>query len=114
MLRLFEKHLLESVGYGLILDHESHTGRAILADARSEYRPGVGPVRLGSTAAENKRSISGMALQALDSEQLEESVLPELRSLMRRIIGYHLGDKPLVSSALFHGPAAKTEQNHGQ
>ncbi|NNL94868.1 MAG: DNA repair protein RecO [Xanthomonadales bacterium] len=114
VLRLFEKHLLESVGYGLILDHESGTGLAIHPDARYDYRPGEGPVRLASATPVGSNTVSGNALQALDSEQLDEHVLPELRSLMRRIIGYHLGDKPLVSAALFGGPAVKTEQEHEQ
>lgn len=112
-LRLFEKHLLDAVGYGLILDQESGNGHPIDPEAHYEYRPGQGPVRLGSKGNAGRNSVSGVALQALASEQLDDHLLPELRSLMRRVIGYHLGDKPLVSAALFKGPANKTEQEHG-
>ena len=35
--------------------------------------------------------------------EIEGAHLPELRRLMRRVIGYHVGDKPLASQALFLG-----------
>jgi DNA repair protein RecO (recombination protein O) len=101
VLRIFEKHLLDAVGYGLILDREYVSGNPIRAEAMYDYRPDRGPVRVGENADKKGRAVSGTALLALQSEQLEDGLLPELRGLMRRVIGYHLGDKPLASSALF-------------
>ena len=101
VLRIFEKHLLEAIGYGLMLDHESSTEAPISKQAMYDYRPGRGPVRVSSNAGKKGGTVSGRALLALKSEQLEDELLPELRSLMRRVIGYHLGDKPLASQALF-------------
>jgi recombinational DNA repair protein (RecF pathway) len=40
-------------------------------------------------------------LLALDSGQIGEQHLQELKRLMRRVLRYHLGDKPLVSQTLF-------------
>ena len=112
-LRLFEKHLLEAVGYGLILDHEAGSERPLQADARYDYRPGDGPVRLGDAQVARRAGISGAALLALHTEHIDPEWLPELRRLMRRQIGYHLGDKPLVSASLFPRQAKSRKIEHG-
>lgn len=104
VLRVFEKQLLEAVGYGLMLDRESGTDTPVSKEALYDYRPGQGPVRVNSNARQKGRTVSGRALLALQAETLDEECLPELRSLMRRVIRYHLGDKPLASQALFGGP----------
>jgi DNA repair protein RecO (recombination protein O) len=106
LLRIFEKHLLDAVGYGLTLDREPGSQVPVRADAYYDYHPDRGPVRV---AGARKGAISGTALLALQSEQLEDVLLPELRRLMRRVIGYHLGDRPLASAALF-GQAADRMQ----
>jgi len=100
-LRLFEKHLLDATGFGLILDHEHASDRPLAADAWYEYRPGQGPVRVAGGAADHPAVISGRALQSLQTEALAEEDLPALRRMMRRVIRYHLGDKPLASEALY-------------
>jgi len=40
-------------------------------------------------------------LLQLHAEHLQAEHLPELRMLMRSVIGYHLGDRPLKSLSLF-------------
>ena len=103
LLRCFERDLLEDVGYGLMLDHEFGAQRQIDPSASYEYRPGQGPVRLAAAVSGQKRLISGAALIALSTGEIEGAHLPELRRLMRRVIRYHVGDKPLASQALFLG-----------
>jgi DNA repair protein RecO (recombination protein O) len=103
LLRLFEKQLLAAVGYALMLDHEAGSDRPLDGKARYDYRPGQGPVRIGEASASRGLGVSGSALLALRDERIAEEQLPELRRLMRRVIGYHLGDKPLASPALFLG-----------
>jgi DNA repair protein RecO (recombination protein O) len=98
LLRVFEKHLLESIGYALLLEQEFDSGVEILAERWYEYQPGRGPVPVQGAG---KGRVSGAALLALNAENLAEEHLPELRMLMRRVIGYHLGDKPLASLSLF-------------
>jgi DNA repair protein RecO (recombination protein O) len=107
VLRIFEKHLLEAVGYGLLLEREHATGEPLRADAMYDYRPDRGPVRVSDRSG---RAIPGSVLLALKSEQLESELLPDLRRLMRRVIGYHLGDKPLASQALFGGPGTPVHE----
>jgi DNA repair protein RecO (recombination protein O) len=101
VLRLFEKNLLEAVGYGLILDHEYKTQEPINDDDWYDYRPDRGPVRVSKQSEGMKGLVSGKSLSALKAEQLADENLPELRSLMRKVISYHLGGKPLASQALF-------------
>ena len=99
LLRIFEKHLLEATGYAMLLDREHDSGAEIQPHYWYDFRPQSGPVR---SAGPGKGKVSGTALLALHAENLESEILPELRMLMRTVIGYHLGDKPLASLKLFN------------
>ena len=98
LLRVFEKHLLESIGYAMLLDREYGTGAEIDPQGWYLYQPDRGPV-LHSGPGDGR--VSGRAFLALQAENLPAEVLPELRMLMRSVIGYHLGGKPLASLTLF-------------
>lgn len=98
LLRVFEKHLLEALGYAMLLDREYGTGTGINPQSWYMYKPDRGPVL---HSGPGKSRISGSALLALHTENLQVEVLPELRMLMRSVIGYHLGGKPLASLSLF-------------
>ena len=98
LLRVFEKHLLEAIGYAMLLDREYQGGEDILPQHWYDYKPDRGPIL---SSGPGKGRISGVALLALHAENLPEESLPELRMLMRSVIGYHLGDKPLASLSLF-------------
>lgn len=98
LLRLFEKHLLEAIGYALLLDREYGSDVEIEPQRWYDYQPQRGPVAVAGPA---QGRVSGGALLALHGESLEAEYLPELRVLMRRVIGYHLGDRPLASLSLF-------------
>lgn len=98
LLRLFEKHLLEAIGYALLLDREYGSDVEIEPQRWYDYQPQRGPVAVAGPA---QGRVSGGALLALHGETLGSEYLPELRVLMRRVIGYHLGDRPLASLSLF-------------
>lgn len=104
-LRSFEKQLLESIGFALVLDFEPSSGAVVEPEGWYRYHPESGPRR--ETAAANSADgnppqlISGAALLALESGRIEPQHLGELKWLMRRVLRYHLGDKPLVSQTLF-------------
>jgi DNA repair protein RecO (recombination protein O) len=98
LLRVFEKHLLEAIGYAMLLDREYGTGAGINLQNWYMYKPDRGPAL---HSGPGKGRISGAALLALHTENLQVEVLPELRMLMRSVIGYHLGGKPLASLSLF-------------
>lgn len=101
LLRLFERDLLQEVGLGMQLEHETGTQAAIEASAMYEYLPESGPVRRDAGVRESGRLVSGAALIALRTGQIGASLQGELKLLMRSLIRYHLGDKPLASYQLF-------------
>ena len=101
LLRIFEKDLLESAGFGLQLEFEHGTEHPISADAWYHYVPESGPIRRQRDHGQDEKLVSGSALLALKSGQIEEANLKELKQLMRRLIRNHLGGKPIASQSLF-------------
>ena len=104
VLRLFEKQLLDSLGYGLPLGFETGSGEEISADAsyRYDHENGFWLLPTNSTATPN--SFSGKVLNELAEGQVSESSLPELKRLMRMAIHPLLGEKALRSRELFRTP----------
>jgi len=101
VLRIFEKGLLQSLGYGLILDHDVDDGRAIKADKKYYYLIDSGPMK-NSPPTGDYIEIAGNSLLALEKERLDnKSELEETKRLMRFILQSHLGTKPLASRALY-------------
>jgi len=101
LLRVFEKQLLQSAGFGMQLDHEHGSDQVISADAWYVYEPEAGPVRCDHGQKQDAQLVSGSALLALKSGQIEDHHLKELKQLMRQLIRNHLGGKPIASQALF-------------
>jgi len=104
-LRCFEKQLLESIGFSMALAYEPGSGEMVRADAWYRYHPVAGPVREQSTVdyadSAERNLVSGAALLALETGEIGAQHLQELKWLMRRVLRFHLGDKPLVSQSLF-------------
>jgi len=98
LLRVFEKHLLEAIGYAMVLEQECDSRVDIQPECWYEYKPDRGAIM---SSGPGTGRISGAALLALHAERLGDEHLRELRMLMRNVIGYHLGDKPLQSLSLF-------------
>jgi DNA repair protein RecO (recombination protein O) len=98
LLRVFEKHLLEAIGYAMLLEREYESNADIKPQCWYDYKPDRGPVL---RSGPGKGRVSGAALLELHSENIQTERLPELRMLMRSVIGYHLGGKPLASLSLF-------------
>ncbi len=100
VLRVFEKHLLEAAGFGLALEYEAGSEVPLREDLRYAYRPGEGAVRVGEGARE-AGTVPGRALMALEAGNPGQEDLPALRDMMRAIIRFHLGGRPLASDALY-------------
>ena len=99
-LRLFEKQLLGHLGYGLVLDQDVETGESIDKGKDYYYVADAGLYRWQSGQERNR--ISGRSLQHLVTEQgFDEKSLNEIKQLMRMVIHFYLGDKPLRSRELF-------------
>lgn len=100
VLRLFEKKLLSELGYALDLNTESNTGLAIDTHNRYRYIPVQGLVKSPNGESGNNDTISGASLLALANEDFADPrTLIEAKRLMRKVIGYYLGGKPLHSRA---------------
>jgi len=99
-LRLFEKRLLLNLGYGLVLDREVETDQIIEQNSRYIYRADAGLYRWYEGSKEP--AISGRSLQHLINERdFDRQSLLEIKQLMRSVIHFYLGGKPLQSRALF-------------
>ena len=115
VLRIFEKHLLKELGYGLVLDRDIADKKPIEAQAIYEYILDRGPVRLAhpelNLPTEGIR-VRGASLLALAQETLDDpGARRDAKALMRAALARHLGDRPLHSRKLFRraAPARVTE-----
>ncbi len=101
VIRIFEKNLLESLGYGLVLDHDVDTRERIEPGLFYDYQPDRGPSRITAETAIPIR-VSGQTLLALDKEVFHsDEILRDAKKFMRSIIRSHLGNKRLLSRELY-------------
>ncbi|MDR2876721.1 MAG: DNA repair protein RecO [Chromatiales bacterium] len=109
-LRLFEKVLLDEIGYGLVLDREAESGEPIADEAEYDYHPERGPVTAwGRETAGRGLRLRGRSLIALERGELDDAdVLREARGLMRLALGVCLGNRPLHSRELLRSVVAVT------
>ncbi len=99
-LRLFEKHLLQDLGYGLVLDREVSGNSPISAEADYDYVLDRGP--MPAPAADGGIRVKGASLLALALGQFSDAVaLRESKVLTRACLARHLGGRPLHSRSLF-------------
>lgn len=100
-LRLFELKLLEFLGYGLNLNHEINSGKALEADKQYHYIIDSGPSEQAPSSVKSL-AISGTTLRALEKVDFsEQKTLQESKQLLKWALAEHLGDKPLKSRELF-------------
>ena len=99
-LRSFEKALLQELGYGLTLSHDS-AGEAIVPAAHYTYRMEQGPVRVEHAEAA-AQVVSGATLLDLEAEDFSNprSRL-EAKQLMRTLMAYYLAGKELETRKIF-------------
>ena len=88
-LRRFERDLLEAIGYGLQLQHDSDSGEPLEAEASYRYLVEQGAVRC---AVNSPHALRGSDLLALGQDRMPDSSgLRSLRDMMREVIRFHLG-----------------------
>jgi DNA repair protein RecO (recombination protein O) len=99
-LRCFEKALLQELGYGLTLTHDSD-GQSIASSAFYTYRMEQGPVRLAQPAGA-VQVLRGKTLLDLDAEDFSDSrSRAEAKQLMRTLMAYYLAGKELETRKIF-------------
>lgn len=111
VLRIFEKRMLQEVGYGLNLDHDVECRAPLAPDRDYYYQCDKGPWRAAPAEAPTVR-VKGRTLIALEREVLDDpETLRESKQLMRRVIAAHLGDRPLQSRQLLREQLRATAVN---
>lgn len=99
-LRSFEKSLLQELGYGLTLTHDSDA-RAIDPEAFYAYRMEQGPVRLEHGEAA-PQVVLGKTLIDLEGEDFTDPrSRHEAKALMRTLMAYYLAGKELETRKIF-------------
>jgi DNA repair protein RecO (recombination protein O) len=94
-LRIFEKRLLEILGYGLDLATEAHSGEPIAAQAFYRFRPDEGLVGAGTARA---GVLCGASLLALAAEDLSGArALQDARRLLKSALEACLEGRPLAT-----------------
>ena len=97
-LRIFEKRLLEVLGYGLDLGSESLSGRPIQAQAYYLYRPSQGLIGAGDQRA---GALAGESLLALAAEELASArALEDARRLLQAALAACLEGRQLTTRAV--------------
>ncbi|HEY9147624.1 MAG TPA: DNA repair protein RecO [Gammaproteobacteria bacterium] len=111
-LRLFERDLLQELGYGLQLTHEGGSAHPLQPERHYCYHAEYGP-QAALDESPDCLAVSGATLLALATgEPAGESCRREAKRLMRVILGHYLGPRPLASRALFqarHAYSKRTE-----
>ena len=108
-LRVFEKRLLEALGYGLDLGAEAVTGKPIEADEYYHFRPeqGLVPSVAAATGALAGHSLIGLANEQLSSaRELEDS-----RRLLQVALAQCLEGRPLATRVVAKA-VARRELHH--
>lgn len=102
-LRLFEKELLQELGYGLQLECEVGGGKPVQPGLQYCYDMQMqGPRPAGECDRHSGPRLGGMTLLALASGTLPEAQqLYEAKILLRAVLARHLGPRPLRSRELF-------------
>lgn len=100
VLRVFEKHLLAAMGYGLVLTHAASGDAPVDPEARYRYDMDSGPTPV-SDRPSSGLLISGRALLALHHEALDDADdLKAVKRLLRAALERHLDGRGLKTSGV--------------
>jgi DNA repair protein RecO (recombination protein O) len=103
-LRLFEKHLLRELGYGLSLEHDALSGAPLQSERTYHYRIERGPVEISvdDEGTALSQAIRGKTLLDMARDDFADPrTLAESKTLMRMLINHHLAGQPLQSRRVF-------------
>jgi DNA repair protein RecO (recombination protein O) len=107
-LRLFEKRLLEELGYGLELASEAHGGAALEPGGYYHFHPARGLVRSG---AHHAGALSGDSLIGLREERLDGvRSLEDARRVLHAALAACLEGRPLATRAVARSLLRKAAQ----
>ncbi|MHB8812256.1 MAG: DNA repair protein RecO [Steroidobacteraceae bacterium] len=104
-LRVFEKRLLESVGYGVDLTSEARTGKAIEAEGFYRFQASQGLIPAREADAD---AVTGSSLFALAREELGEGrTLEDARRVLKAALAERLEGKELTTRRVARAVASR-------
>jgi DNA repair protein RecO (recombination protein O) len=104
-LRIFEKRLLQTLGYGVDLAHEAMSGRRIEPEQYYHLRPGQG---LFSAEESRPDALSGRSLASLENEALDSvRALRDARTLLQAALAHCLDGRELATRAIARSMSRK-------
>jgi DNA repair protein RecO (recombination protein O) len=108
-LRIFEKRLLQELGYGLLLEQEAEGGVPVDPSRMYSYRLEKGPLPGEDPTG---MQVQGHTLLGLAREEIEGTeCLREAKRLLRAALALYLGDRPLRSREFFRKAAAGSSRD---
>ena len=111
-LRVFEKRLLEALGYGLDLDSEALTGKPIEPNGYYHFRPEQGLV---PTVADATGALAGHSLIGLANEHLSSArELDDSRRLLQAALAQCLEGRPLATRGVARAVARRESRTRPQ
>jgi len=104
-LRCFEKHLLQELGYALLLEREADGGKAIQAEVCYRYavERGALPDDSGSDDSDARIGLLVLGKTLLDmaaDDYADPTTAQQSKQLMRVLLNHHLGGKTLHTREL--------------
>jgi DNA repair protein RecO (recombination protein O) len=112
-LRIFEKRLLESLGYGLSLEGESGSGRRFEASRSYRYRLDAGAEAIDGVA-EGSLIFCGASLLSLAREELDDAAsLADARRLLRAALDQCLDGRELRTREVVRAMRAHAAHDRG-
>lgn len=99
-LRCFEKHMLQELGYALLLEHAADSGKPIAAAANYRYVIERGALSDGADSPEGF-PVSGKTLLDMAADDYRDAVsAQQSKQLMRMLLNHYLSDKVLHTREL--------------
>jgi len=99
-LRCFEKHLLQELGYALVLDREAGGGKAIQAELCYRYVVEQGALADDSNESAGFPVLGKTLLDMAADEYADPATAQQSKQLMRILLNHHLGGKLLHTREL--------------
>ncbi len=96
-LRLFEKHLLQTLGFGLMLEQDAESNLPIDPERCYRYVLEYGPLPVDTGANPGRGVYSGATLLALANEAFDPQQKVEVRHLLRAVLDHVLDGRRLQS-----------------
>jgi DNA repair protein RecO (recombination protein O) len=109
VLRVFEKRLLEAVGYGVDLTTEAGTGKAVEAQGFYRFRASEGlvPAGRGDSDAVLGSSMLALAREELEQERGEGRVLEDARKVLKAALAERLEGRELTTRKVARAVASR-------